>query len=269
MAHDASPAAGISSESDQPVNETKEIPRDMVIRRMFNRIADRYDLMNRMMTFGQDRIWRQCVVQQAGLPAGGRLLDIGAGTGGIAAAALARDPSLSAIAADFSIEMIRSGRQRGDTRDVRWCAADALHLPFPDNTFDTVTSGYLIRNVSDASRAFAEQARVVRPGGRIVCLDTSPPRKNLLYPLVLFHLKAVIPLLGGWVSGSRAAYTYLPESTRSFQTPGQLAATMRSAGLADISHRTFMFGTIAVHVGTRPEPQKTGKSSRAAEAVVP
>jgi demethylmenaquinone methyltransferase/2-methoxy-6-polyprenyl-1,4-benzoquinol methylase len=219
---------------------------------MFDRIARRYDAMNHLMTLGQDRVWRRCVVCQVGLPAGGRMLDVGAGTGSIASDAVRRGGSVSAVAADFSFQMMRAGRGTRPHRRVRWCAADALDLPFPDNTFDAVTSGYLIRNVSDPIRAFQEQCRVAKSGAPIVCLDTSPPGKNLARPLVLFHLKWVIPMLGGLIAGQRAAYTYLPDSTRAFQTPEQLAGTMRSAGLVKIAYRGFMFGTIAVHVGRKP-----------------
>ncbi len=234
---------------DQPHHQGD---KSETVRRMFDRIARRYDLMNRLMTFGQDRVWRQCVVRRSRLRPFGRLLDIGTGTGGIARDALSMVSPLTVTAVDFSFEMMQAGRKRSRADRIRWCTADALNLPFPDNTFDAVTSGYLIRNVTDARAAFAEQLRVVRPGGHIVCLDTSPPRKNLLYPLVLFHMKAIIPLLGALISGNIKAYTYLPDSTRTFQTPVELAGTMASAGLVNVSYQSYMFGTIAVHAGTCP-----------------
>jgi demethylmenaquinone methyltransferase/2-methoxy-6-polyprenyl-1,4-benzoquinol methylase len=127
-----------------------------------------------------------------------------------------------------------------------------LQLPFPDATFDAVTSGYLVRNVIDVHRAFEEQMRVVKPGGRVVCLETSPAPRNALRPLVLFHLKVVIPLLGYLIARNRAAYMYLPQSTQAFKTPDQLALIMESIGLKDVSYHRFMFGTMAVHVGVRP-----------------
>ena len=223
------------------------------IRRMFDRIARRYDVMNRVMTFGQDRVWQRAAARRALLPKGGRLLDIGAGTGGIAAAALSADSATTVVAADFSVDMMRAGRRvRPLAEPLLWCGADALHLPFADGTFDAVTSGYLIRNVAGARAAFAEQLRVVRPGGRIVCLDTSPPRQNRWRPLVLFHLTTLIPLMGTVLAGDREAYTYLPASTRAFHSPRRLAGIMRSAGLDPVTWRTFMFGTIAVHTGVRP-----------------
>ena len=222
------------------------------VRRMFGRISGRYDLMNRLMTFGQDRSWRRYVIRKAELPIGGRLLDVGTGTGDIALEALRRDQTLIVTALDFSLRMMQVGRRRPDGQRVHWCHADALKLPFPDAHFDAVTSGYLIRNVIDVRQAFAEQMRVVRPGGRVVCLDTSPVPGNALRPFVLFHLKVVIPLLGYLVTRNRAAYMYLPESTEAFMIPDQLASTMRSVGLDDVSYRQFMSGTMAVHAGIRP-----------------
>jgi demethylmenaquinone methyltransferase/2-methoxy-6-polyprenyl-1,4-benzoquinol methylase len=219
---------------------------------MFDRIAGRYQRMNALMTFGQDRAWRRTVVREAALPPGGRLLDLASGTGDIALEALGQDPSARVTAADFSLGMMSVGRRRAGGDRIAWCAADALALPFADATFDAVTSGYLLRNVSDRTGAFREQARVVRPGGRVVCLDTSPPPPSALRPFVRLYLRRVIPLLGRLVAQDRAAYAYLSASTEGFKTPGELAAIMRAAGLTDVRHQGFMAGTIAVHVGLRP-----------------
>jgi demethylmenaquinone methyltransferase/2-methoxy-6-polyprenyl-1,4-benzoquinol methylase len=219
---------------------------------MFDRIAGRYRLMNALMTFGRDRAWRRAVVDDAALPPGGRLLDLASGTGDIALEALRRDPGARVTAVDFSLEMMRVGRRRPGGGGIAWCAADALALPFADATFDAVTSGYLLRNVADRAGAFREQARVVRPGGYVVCLDTSPPPPSPLRPLVLFHLRRVIPLLGRLIAGERSAYAYLSASTEGFKTPEELATIMREAGLLGVRHRRFMAGTIAVHVGMRP-----------------
>jgi demethylmenaquinone methyltransferase/2-methoxy-6-polyprenyl-1,4-benzoquinol methylase len=221
------------------------------VQAMFSRIAGRYDLLNRLMTFGRDRAWRRQVVGEAALEPGARLLDLGTGTGDIAFEALRRTERLVAVGADFTLPMMLAGRARPGGGRVLWCGADALRLPFPDATFDAVTSGYLLRNVADQLGAFREQARVVRPGGRVVCLDTSPPPANLARPLILFHLRFVIPLLGRLVAGDAEAYRYLPESTRRFKTPEELAALMREAGLVEVRWRSFMFGTIAVHAGRR------------------
>ena len=221
------------------------------VRAMFGRIAGRYDLMNRLMTLDRDRIWRRLVVDRARLGPGARLLDIGAGTGGIAQEAWDRDKELSIVAADFCIEMMQVGRSRLPPGSVQWCAADALNLPFGDRTFDAVVSGYLLRNVCDADLAFQEQFRVLRPGGRLVCLDTTPPRGPLA-PLIGLYFKRVIPLLGAWIGGDRCAYTYLPESTRAFVDPLVLAHALRNAGFQKITWRTLMFGTMAMHAAVKP-----------------
>ncbi len=221
------------------------------VQEMFARIAGRYDTMNRLMTFGQDVRWRQTVIRLANLPVGGRLLDIATGTGDIADEGRRQVPGLRAVGGDFTIEMMRAGRRLPGRAGIEWTAADTLALPFPDNTFDAVTSGFLMRNVIDVPGAFREQWRVTKPGGRVVVLESSPPKDNLLKPFIRMHLNYVIPTLGRLVTGERDAYRYLPDSTQAFQGPEQLAETMRAAGFVDVSYQLFMFGTIGIHVGTK------------------
>lgn len=225
--------------------------RATYVQNMFDRIAGRYNLMNRVMTFGQDMKWRRFVIQQAKLPAGGTLLDLATGTGDIAFEALRAVPTAHVVGGDFSLGMMRVGQTLPLGGRVGWSGADALNLPFPANTFDAVTAGYLMRNVIDIPRAFAEQRRVLKPGGRLVILDTSPPPHSLLRPFILLHLKYGIPLLGRLIGGNSDAYTYLPESTQKFKTPDELAALMREAGFANVQYQRFMFGTMAVHWGEK------------------
>jgi demethylmenaquinone methyltransferase / 2-methoxy-6-polyprenyl-1,4-benzoquinol methylase len=220
---------------------------------MFARIAGRYDRMNRLMTFGQDARWREYVIRQANLPVGGRLLDIATGTGDIADEGLEQVPGLQAVGGDFTIEMMQAGKRLPERETIQWVGADTLALPFPDSTFDAVASGFLMRNVIDVAGAFREQARVTRPGGRIVVLESSPPKDNLLKPFIKVHLNTVIPTLGRIVTGEADAYRYLPDSTQGFQGPDELAATMRASGLIDVYYQLFMFGTIAIHVATKPD----------------
>jgi demethylmenaquinone methyltransferase / 2-methoxy-6-polyprenyl-1,4-benzoquinol methylase len=222
------------------------------VKNMFGRIAARYDVMNRLMTFGRDQAWHREVVRRAALPVGGRLLDIGSGTGGIVCAALERDATLSAVAADFTFAMMATGRVQHANRPIQWCGADALRLPFQDNTFDAVTSGYLIRNVTDIRQAFEEQVRVLRPGGKIVCLDTSPPPTGILQPFINAHLQIVIPLAGRLISGDAHAYRYLPESTQHFEPPEKLRHRMQAAGLEKVAFQRLMFGTVVILHGTKP-----------------
>lgn len=220
---------------------------------MFGRIAKRYNLMNRLMTAGQDQRWRRFVVKQAHLPENGLMLDLATGTGDIAFEALRAVPSARVIGADFALPMMHVGQQQPLGRRVMWLGADAMQLPFPDNTFDTVTSGYLVRNVPDIARTLSEQVRTLKPGGRIVILDSSPPPRNLLRPFIMFHLRVIIPLLGRLISGKQGAdaYRYLPESTQSFKTPEELADLMRAAGIQNVGFKQFMFGTMAVHWGNK------------------
>ena len=221
---------------------------------MFGRIARRYDLMNQLMTFGCDRSWQREVARLAAPPPGGRLLDIGCGTGGIAKAAWGRDPSLEITAADFTRAMLHRGRSGPWRPRLRWCCADALSLPFANATFDAVVSGYLIRNVTDIHQALAEQCRVAKPGARIVCLDTAPPGRHPLKPLIDFHMHQVIPRVGGLVSGDPMAYRYLPQSTQAFKTPEELARFMRAAGLVAVAFQRRMFNTVTIIHGQVPVP---------------
>jgi len=224
---------------------------DVTVRQMFDAISPRYNLMNRLMTLGQDRRWRRRVVQLARLAPGGRLLDLGAGTGDIAITAESAHPDLAlVVAADFSRCMMRRA-PAGAT--ISWCQVNALDLPFADESFDAVTSGYLARNVGRTAllRLFQEQRRVLRRDGRVVCLDTTPPPPGLLSPLVRLHLRRIIPLLGRVVTGHPGAYRYLPQTTQGFVSPRELTEAMQRAGLRDVVFETRMLGTQAIHSALR------------------
>jgi demethylmenaquinone methyltransferase / 2-methoxy-6-polyprenyl-1,4-benzoquinol methylase len=218
---------------------------------MFSRIAGRYDLMNRLMTAGQDRAWRREVIQRAALPPQGDLLDLGAGTGDLSREALKQYPGCRPLAADFTLEMMLAGKQRPESGRLSWLGADALHLPFPDESFDATVSGFLLRNVSDVRQALAEQRRVLRYSGRIVILDTTRPQRNLLTPLINIHFHYVIPTLGKLITGEGEAYTYLPESTEHFLPAEQLTERMLEAGFRQVGFHRRMLGTIAIHWGAK------------------
>ncbi len=226
--------------------------RARYVQGMFARIASRYDLMNRLMTFGQDSFWRREVIRRAALPPqGGVLLDLGAGTGDLGFEALRQNEQTRPIEADFTLEMMQVGRRRPLGQRVAWSAADALNLPFPEDCFDAVVSGFLLRNVIDVQQALKEQLRVLRPGGVIVALDTTRPRKNLFTPLVRFHMHTVIPLLGRLIAGQGEAYNYLPDSSEAFLSAEELTARMAAAGFREIGFRRLNFGTIAIHWGRK------------------
>ena len=225
--------------------------RASFVQEMFGKIAPRYDLMNRLMTGGRDVAWRRIVVREAQLPTSGRLLDIATGTGDIALEVLRHDADLCAVGADFSLEMMLRGRNKPGAERIRWMGADTLALPFPNDTFDAVTSGFMLRNVIDVNRALAEQLRVVKPGGRMVCLEISRPPRNWLTPLYRFYFHRIVPLVGQLVSGNRSAYTYLPESADEFLPPDELADLMRRVGWRDVRYRRLMLGTVAIHSGKK------------------
>ena len=229
-----------------PIEMTEHNGADRV-QVMFKGIASRYDLMNRLMTGGQDIRWRREVIRRAELPADGQLLDLGAGTGDLAREALLQKPLCRPFAADFTLEMMQVGKGRHNSTIIDWSAADALALPFPSGIFDAVVSGFLLRNVASIDQALDEQYRVLKPGGSIVALDTTRPERNLLWPLINLHLNYLIPNLGQLIAGQRDAYTYLPESTEAFLVAEQLRTRMQAAGFREVGFRRLMFGTVAIH----------------------
>ncbi|MGH2625941.1 MAG: ubiquinone/menaquinone biosynthesis methyltransferase, partial [Anaerolineales bacterium] len=197
--------------------------RGMYVRRMFDRIAGRYDLLNRVMTFGLDVRWRRAAVGMLDLGGAACVLDLGTGTGDLAQEVLRTAPDARVVAGDFSSGMMAVGRRRPGADGISWVVCDALRLPFSSARFDAVVSGFLLRNVGDLDRAIREQLRVLRPGGRAVSLDTCPPSPGPWRPVLDFHLHNVIPWLGRLLAGESEAYNYLPQSTAGFLTPEALA----------------------------------------------
>lgn len=216
------------------------------VQNMFNRIAPRYDLMNRLMTFGMDMRLRKIVIRKTALPINGSLLDLASGTGDLAQEAHYQFPGRKIIAADFSINMMRAGQKRPGGK-IDFTAADALKIPFCEESFDAVVSGFLLRNVVDLNVAIQEQWRILKKNGVFVALDTTQPTRNLLSPLIHFHTHQVIPFLGQILTGDREAYVYLPTSTDHFLTAEDLQTRLYENGFKDIGFKRYMFGTVAIH----------------------
>jgi demethylmenaquinone methyltransferase/2-methoxy-6-polyprenyl-1,4-benzoquinol methylase len=147
--------------------------------------------------------------------------------------------------------MLMEAKKRFSDKQISWQACDANMLPFADDIFQSVTFGYLLRNVDDALRVLKEVRRVLRPGGKVVCLDTTPPTKNLLYPFVRFYFRYGIPILGKLIADDEAAYAYLTGSTMDFHNAEELAALFSDAGFIRVGYKKFMLGTIGVHWGEK------------------
>ena len=222
--------------------------RAAYVQTMFSRIAKRYDLMNRLMTGFQDVRWRRQVIQFAKLTKDASLLDLGTGTGDLAREAVLQFPQACVTAADFTLEMMRVGQKNSA---LNFSAADALRLPFNDSTFDAVISGFLMRNLIDLQKGIEEQFRVLKECGRIVILDTTRPKKNILSPFIWIHMHFIIPALGGLLTGVSEAYHYLPETTEGFVAAEDMVSRMALAGFKQIGFKRLMFGTIAIHWGEK------------------
>jgi demethylmenaquinone methyltransferase/2-methoxy-6-polyprenyl-1,4-benzoquinol methylase len=232
------------------INQNPE-ERSRAVQAMFSRIAPRYDLMNRLMTGGMDVRLRKIVIQKAKLPENGAILDLGAGTGDLAREAHHQYPSGRIFASDFTLGMMNAGRKRRENT-IQWSAADALKIPFNDQSFNAVVSGFLLRNVVDIQQALNEQFRVLQSGGIFVSLDTTRTPRSIFSPLINFHMHKVIPFLGGLLTGDRDAYVYLPTTTDNFLRAEELAVRLARAGFKEIGFKRHMFDTVAIHWAIKP-----------------
>jgi demethylmenaquinone methyltransferase/2-methoxy-6-polyprenyl-1,4-benzoquinol methylase len=187
----------------------------------------------------------------AGDPGAGLTLDLATGTGDIGALMTDTYPQAKVVGGDFSLNMLTEAKKRFSDKQISWQACDANMLPFADDIFQSVTFGYLLRNVDDALRVLIEVRRVLKPGGKVVCLDTTPPTKNLLYPFVRFYFRFGIPILGKLIADDEAAYAYLTGSTMDFHNAEELAGLFSKAGFINVGYKKFMLGTIGVHWGEK------------------
>ena len=218
---------------------------------MFDAIARRYDLMNRLMSAGQDVRWRRAAVAALrGMPAG-PLLDVGTGTGDLALAMHRALPRRPVAGIDLSGGMMRLARRKAGDR-LALARADVLRLPFRDGAFAGVATAFTFRNVAGIDEALAEVRRVLAPGGRFACLEITRPRGGAMAALFRLYFHGVVPRVGAAVSGDPGAYRYLPASVERFLGGDELAAAMRRAGFARVRMRRFWPGPVTLHTGTRP-----------------
>jgi len=224
------------------------------VNRMFDRVASRYDALNSVMTAGLHHRWRERAADRAELGPGDSALDVCCGTGDLALELAARvSPGGSVVGCDFSEPMLDLAREKAAARSaagVRFEWADALALPYDAARFDALTVGFGVRNLADLGRGLDEMARVLRPGGRLVILEITQPTRPPLSTFFSLWFDRLVPLLGS-LSEDSEAYTYLPESVRSFPSPRRLAELMDDAGFGRIRWTILAGGIIAIHSGER------------------
>jgi demethylmenaquinone methyltransferase/2-methoxy-6-polyprenyl-1,4-benzoquinol methylase len=228
-----------------------EAERERRIRRVFGAVAPRYDLMNDLMSLGIHRLWKRRFARLAAPRAGQTIVDLAGGTGDVAALMAAPDRLVTVC--DPSVPMMNAGRARGDTAlaHVRWLAGTGERLPLADASVDTLTVAFGIRNVTRLEDALAEALRVLRPGGRFLCLEFSTPHA-LVRPFYDLFSYLVIPRLGAWVARAPEAYQYLIESIRRFPDQRAFAGLIQRVGFTDVTYDNLSLGIACIHVGCKP-----------------
>lgn len=221
--------------------------RESRIRAVFSAVAGHYDLMNDAMSFGVHRWWKRAMAKSARPMAGDIILDLAGGTGDVAALMAGYDCWV--LVCDPSLEMMTEGIKRGHG-PVYWVGGTGEALPFADNSFHTVTIAFGLRNVTEPEKALAEIFRVLKPGGRFLCLEFSKPAP-LIKPFYDFYSFHIIPRLGAWIARQPIAYTYLVESIRKFPDQEALKSIMVNAGFAEVCYRNFSFGIASLHQGLK------------------
>lgn len=224
------------------------------VRRMFGAIAPRYDLLNHLLSLNIDKRWRRRAIDllRADLDPGGRYLDACAGTLDLALELAGRSWFAGKVfASDFTFEMLERGQHKIGEHPVVTTCADALQLPFPDESFTGATVGFGVRNLADLDRGLREFVRVLRPGGRLVILEFSTPQWTPFRQLYLFYFLRVLPLVGRLISRHSRAYDYLPASVLEFPEPPELGRRMEEAGFESVEWHSLTGGIATIHVGVR------------------
>ena len=234
-----------------PVGDRKA-GKKVAVERMFDAIAPRYDLLNRVLSLGIDRLWRRKAVDWLKADRPRRILDVATGTADLAIEALRLGPD-SVVGVDLSEPMLRVGREkvarRGESARVTLVQGDAEGLAFEDGTFDAALVAFGVRNFEDLDAGLRDMRRVLRPGGALVVLEFSRPRAFPIKQLYAFYSAHVLPRIGGAVSGSSAAYEYLPSSVAAFPDGADFLARLHGAGFTDVQERRLTFGVASLYKG--------------------
>lgn len=222
---------------------------------MFDRIAERYDLLNRLISFGLDLRWRKKLLAALELNDGDSLLDVATGTADVAIDACNAVPNLTAVGLDPSVGMLGVGQRKVVEASlqprIELVEGDALQMPFEDNRFSASCVSFGIRNFPDRLQGLREMTRCVKSGGHVAVLELSEPRKGILAPFARMHIHHIVPRLGSLLSGDRE-YAYLAQSIKAFPPPEAFADLMREAGLVDVRFQPMTFGVAHLYVGTKP-----------------
>ena len=249
-------APDIKAEHVNPYHDDSR-PKTEQVRQMFDSIAPAYDVMNRMMTFGIDRLWRRKAVRMVASGRPRRILDVATGTGDLALlmARMLRPESITGI--DLSSNMIELARQKcgrapsvAPTR-IDFAVADCLALPFGDGAFDCVTVAYGVRNFERLLQGYREMHRVLAQGGTLCVIELSTPVSPLVKPFYRLYTRCIIPAVGRLVSHDSRAYTYLPESIAAVPQGEEMLSLMRTAGFSKAECRTLTFGTCSIYIATK------------------
>ncbi|MGE5216266.1 MAG: ubiquinone/menaquinone biosynthesis methyltransferase [Chloroflexota bacterium] len=231
--------------------------RDQSVQKMFDRIAGRYDLLNRVISFRLDGWWRRQVIRCVLTRAQPCILDIGTGTGDLifdAARATRGDGRF--IGLDFSLEMLRLAQAKRAKASyggsTTFALGSAMVSPFKPAVFDSAMTAFVLRNVSDLTLLFAEAFRVLKPGGTFVSLDMFPPSPNWFSPFYSIYFHYLMPRLGGLLAGDRDAYQYLSDSVRRFHSPETIATMIERAGFAQVQARRYLNGAVCMHTAEKP-----------------
>jgi demethylmenaquinone methyltransferase/2-methoxy-6-polyprenyl-1,4-benzoquinol methylase len=234
-------------------NPENNLPEDHArrVREMFAQISPRYDLLNHLLSANIDRKWRKAVARklQQLLPPGSTVLDVACGTGDLSIELFA-SANVQVIGADFCRPMLEIAARKAPR--ICFVEADALRLPFPDASFTGVTIAFGLRNLASVESGLRELRRVLKPEGWLAILEFSRPQRPGFRALVEAYSQKLLPRIGGWISGSRSAYTYLPDSVSRFPDQARLAAMMRAESFANVAFEDLTGGVAALHIGQRP-----------------
>ena len=225
--------------------QVDSLERELLIRRVFNKVAPRYDLMNDAMSFGIHRLWKTKLAKLAKPKANQTILDLAGGTGDIAIKLARSDRTV--YVADPSMEMMQAGQER---HDISCIATTGENLAFSDNSIDTITIAFGARNMTHMKKGIEEIYRTLKPGGRMLCLEFSKPQQ-WLKPFYDWHSYHIIPRLGAWIARQPEAYTYLIESIRRFPDQEEMKGIMQEVGFTNVNYHNVSFGIACIHIGTK------------------